>query len=68
MQTNKIKEAHVKTECNYRKEIKLRAGQDAPPTVFVARFLNMSHKGLGEVLLFGDAPPHSDTISSTSTR
>ena len=34
--------AHVKTECNYGEGIELRAGQDAPPTVSVARFLNMS--------------------------
>ena len=34
--------AHVKTECNYGEGIQLRAGQDAPPTVSVAHFLNMS--------------------------
>ena len=34
--------AHVKTEWNYGEGIRLRAGQDAPPTVSVAHFLNMS--------------------------
>lgn len=38
-----IKEAHVKTECNYGKGTRLRAGQDALPTVSVVHFLNMSH-------------------------
>ena len=33
---------HVKTKCNYGEGIQLRAGQDAPPTVSVAHFLNMS--------------------------
>ena len=34
--------AHVKTECNCGEGIELKAGQDAPPTVSVARFLNMN--------------------------
>ena len=42
--------AHVKTECNYGKGIELRVGQDAPPTVSVAHFLNISQNYKQEML------------------
>ena len=38
--------AHIKTEYNSGEGIELKAGQDAPPTVCVAHFLNMSENNL----------------------